>query len=96
MIETKFISWNVNGLRACMQKGFIEFANEQKADFICLQETKMQEHQAEVPLDDYKKYFNNTFIKVFCFFLKITKARHNMKLAENKLYNDPVYHYLLC
>ena len=56
MIETKFISWNVNGLRACMQKGFIEFANEQKADFICLQETKMQEHQAEVPLDDYKKY----------------------------------------
>ena len=59
MIETKFISWNVNGLRACMQKGFIEFANEQKADFICLQETKMQEHQAEVPLDDYKKYFNS-------------------------------------
>ena len=55
----KFISWNVNGLRACMQKGFIEFANEQKADFICLQETKMQEHQAEVPLDDYKKYFNS-------------------------------------
>ena len=42
-----------------MQKGFIEFANEQKADFICLQETKMQEHQAEVPLDDYKKYFNS-------------------------------------
>ena len=55
----KFISWNVNGLRACMQKGFIEFANEQKADCICLQETKMQEHQAEVPLDDYKKYFNS-------------------------------------
>ena len=55
----KFISWNVNGLRACMQKGFIEFVNEQKADFICLQETKMQEHQAEVPLDDYKKYFNS-------------------------------------
>ena len=59
MVKTKFISWNVNGLRACMQKGFIEFANEQKADFICLQETKMQEHQAEVPLDDYKKYFNS-------------------------------------
>ena len=59
MVKTKFISWNVNGLRACMQKGFIEFVNEQKADFICLQETKMQEHQAEVPLDDYKKYFNS-------------------------------------
>ena len=58
-VKVKFISWNVNGLRACMQKGFIEFVNEQKADFICLQETKMQEHQAEVPLDDYKKYFNS-------------------------------------
>lgn len=59
MNKVKFISWNVNGLRACMQKGFIEFANEQKADFICLQETKMQEHQAEIPLDDYRKYFNS-------------------------------------
>lgn len=42
-----------------MQKGFIEFAKEQQADFICIQETKMQEHQAEVPLDGYRKYFNS-------------------------------------
>lgn len=42
-----------------MQKGFIEFAENQKADFICIQETKMQEHQAEVPLDGYKKFFNS-------------------------------------
>lgn len=42
-----------------MKKGFPEFAAEQKADFLCLQETKMQEHQAEVPLDGYKKYFNS-------------------------------------
>ncbi|MBQ5564413.1 MAG: exodeoxyribonuclease III, partial [Clostridia bacterium] len=59
MIKTRFISWNVNGLRACMQKGFIEFAQQQKADFICLQETKMQEGQAEIPLDGYKKFFNS-------------------------------------
>ena len=42
-----------------MQKGFIEFAQQQKADFICLQETKMQEGQAEIPLDGYKKFFNS-------------------------------------
>ena len=59
MIKTRLISWNVNGLRACMQKGFIEFAQQQKADFICLQETKMQEGQAEIPLDGYKKFFNS-------------------------------------
>ena len=55
LVTTKFISWNVNGLRACMQKGFLEFAKEQQADFLCLQETKMQEHQAEVPLEGYRK-----------------------------------------
>ena len=59
MVQTKFISWNVNGLRACLQKGFLDFVNGQNADFICLQETKMQEGQAEVPLPDYHKYFNS-------------------------------------
>lgn len=42
-----------------MQKGFIEFVNEEKADFVCIQETKMQEGQAEVPLGEYNKYFNS-------------------------------------
>ena len=55
----KFVSWNVNGLRACMQKGFFDVVNELKPDFMCLQETKMQEGQAEVPLDGYNKYFNS-------------------------------------
>ena len=41
----KFISWNVNGLRACMQKGFLDFFNEVDADFFCVQETKLQEGQ---------------------------------------------------
>lgn len=59
MSLTKFISWNVNGLRACLQKGFMDFVNGQNADFICLQETKMQEGQAEIPLDGYKLYFNS-------------------------------------
>ena len=39
----KFISWNVNGLRACVQKGFTEYFREADADFFCLQETKLQE-----------------------------------------------------
>jgi exodeoxyribonuclease-3 len=55
----KFITWNVNGLRACMGKGFLEFVRSEEADFICLQETKMQEGQAEVPLAGYHQFWNS-------------------------------------
>ena len=55
----KLITWNVNGIRACLGKGFLEFCKEQDPDMICLQETKMQEGQAEVPLDGYKQYWNS-------------------------------------
>lgn len=55
----KFITWNVNGLRACMEKGFIEFVKSENPDFVCLQETKMQQGQAEVPLDDYLQFWNS-------------------------------------
>ena len=54
----KFISWNVNGLRACLQKGFLDFFREQDADFFCLQETKMQEGQVNLDLPGYHQYFN--------------------------------------
>ena len=54
----KFISWNVNGLRACMQKGFLEFFREADADFFCLQETKLQEGQIELDLPGYHCYWN--------------------------------------
>ena len=46
----KFISWNVNGLRACVQKGFMDFFKEIDADFFCLQETKLQAGQIELDL----------------------------------------------
>ena len=49
----KFISWNVNGLRACMQKGFLDFFNEVDADFFCVQETKLQEGQIALDLPGY-------------------------------------------
>lgn len=54
----KFISWNVNGLRACMQKGFLDFFEETDADFFCLQETKLQEGQITLDLPDYFQYWN--------------------------------------
>ena len=54
----RFISWNVNGLRACMQKGFSEFFSRANADFFCLQETKLQEGQINLSLDGYNQYWH--------------------------------------
>ena len=53
----KFISWNVNGLRACVQKGFLEYFNEMDADFFCLQETKLQEGQIDLDIPGYEHYW---------------------------------------
>ncbi|MDY2719692.1 MAG: exodeoxyribonuclease III [Candidatus Faecousia sp.] len=55
----KFVSWNVNGLRACMQKGFMNVFTELNADFFCLQETKMQPHQLELELPGYEQFWNS-------------------------------------
>lgn len=55
----KILSWNVNGLRSNISKGFIERVNELSPDIICVQETKMQKGQAEVDLPDYEEYWNN-------------------------------------
>ena len=55
----KLISWNVNGLRACLEKGFLDFFNQEKADIFCVQETKMQEGQAEINLEGYKQFWNS-------------------------------------
>ena len=54
----KFISWNVNGLRACVQKGFLDFFKEAGADFFCLQETKLQADQISLDLPGYYQYWN--------------------------------------
>lgn len=53
----KLISWNVNGIRAAMKKGFLDFVSEASPDILCIQETKMQEGQAEVPLEGYHQYW---------------------------------------
>ncbi|HML38658.1 MAG TPA: exodeoxyribonuclease III [Bacillota bacterium] len=55
----KLITWNVNGLRACLGKGFLDFCREQDPDIICIQETKMQEGQTEVVLEGYEQFWNS-------------------------------------
>ena len=54
----KMISWNVNGIRACVQKGFLDSFKELDADIFCLQETKLQQGQIDLALDGYYQYWN--------------------------------------
>jgi len=54
----KFISWNVNGLRACVTKGFEDYFHSENADFFCLQETKLQSGQIDLNLPGYHQYWN--------------------------------------
>ena len=54
----KMISWNVNGLRACLGKGFLEYLKETDADIFCIQESKLQEGQVDLELPGYHQYWN--------------------------------------
>jgi exodeoxyribonuclease-3 len=77
----KFISWNVNGLRACMQKGFQDFFNKMDADFFCLQETKLQEGQIDLELPGYRQYWNYAQKKGYsgtAIFAKMSRCRSVM------------------
>lgn len=58
MCTMKFISWNVNGLRACVGKGFLDFVQTEEADIFCVQETKLQEGQIDLDLPGYYQYWN--------------------------------------
>ena len=55
----KLISWNVNGLRACLTKGFLDFMKDADPDVICLNETKMKPEQADFDLPGYERYWNS-------------------------------------
>ncbi|WP_371363564.1 Exodeoxyribonuclease [Sporomusa rhizae] len=59
----RLISWNVNGLRACLAKGFEDFFQSMAADIFCVQETKMQQSQSELTLDGYYQYWNDAVKK---------------------------------
>ena len=70
----KLISWNVNGLRACMDKGFMDFFSKMDADVFCLQETKLQAGQIEMDLPGYYQYWNYAEKKGYSGTAMFTKA----------------------
>lgn len=58
MNNLKLVTWNVNGIRACVKKGFLDYFNEVDADMFCIQETKLQEGQIDLELEGYHQYWN--------------------------------------
>lgn len=70
----RLISWNVNGLRACMQKGFVDAFSELNADVFCLQETKLQPDQIQLELDGYQQYWYSAVKKGYSGTATFTKA----------------------
>jgi exodeoxyribonuclease-3 len=71
----KLVSWNVNGLRSCLQKGFADSMRALDADVICLQETKMEPHQADIPLEGYEMVFNSAEKKGYSGTAVLTRAK---------------------
>lgn len=71
----KFVSWNVNGLRACLTKGFLDFFQEVDADIFAIQETKMQEGQANIAIDGYYHFMNSALKKGYSGTLIYTKEK---------------------
>ena len=71
----KMISWNVNGLRACVQKGFLDFFKQVDADIFCVQETKMQEGQLDLELPGYHQYWNSAVKKGYSGTAVFTKQK---------------------
>lgn len=69
----KLVSWNVNGIRACITKGFYDFFKEINADILCIQETKMQEGQLEIETPGYHQYMNSAEKKGYSGVMVFTK-----------------------
>lgn len=86
----KFISWNVNGIRACIEKGFYAFLEEQDADFFSVQETKMQEGQANLDIDGYYRFMNSAEKKGYSGTLIYAKKQPLSVTygIDGELYND--------
>ena len=75
MKKLKYISWNVNGLRACIKKGFLDAFHQLDADCFCLQETKLQPHQIELDLPGYYQYWNSAIKKGYSGTALFTKIK---------------------
>lgn len=84
----KLISWNVNGLRACVGKGFLDYMNEADADIFCIQESKLQEGQITLELPQYHQYWNYAEKKGYSGVAMFTKeeplsVRYGMGVEEH-------------
>ena len=86
----KFISWNVNGIRACKEKGFDDFFNSVDADFLCVQETKAQPDQVKLDKEGYEFYMNSAIKKGYSGTLIYTKHKPLSVTygIDGELYND--------
>ena len=85
----RFVSWNVNGLRACLNKGFDEFFKEVEADFFAVQETKMQEGQAEIDKENYYRFMCSAVKKGYSGTLVYAKEKPiNVFYGINGKYSD--------
>ncbi len=86
----KFISWNVNGIRACKEKGFDDFFNAVDADFFCVQETKAQPEQVKLDKEGYEFYMNSAIKKGYSGTLIYTKHKPLSVVygIDGNLYND--------
>lgn len=84
----RLLSWNVNGLRACLGKGFEDFFHSMAADIFCVQETKMQQNQSELILDGYYQYWNDAVKKGYSGTAVFTRIEpldvtYGMNIAEH-------------
>ena len=85
----KLVSWNVNGIRACLQKGFLDSFHQLDADIFCVQETKMQSGQADLTIEGYDFYLNSAVKKGYSGTLIYTKKKPlNVFYGMNKEEHD--------
>ncbi|SNT53495.1 exodeoxyribonuclease-3 [Bacillus sp. OK838] len=86
----KLVSWNVNGIRACVKKGFLDYFKDVDADIFCLQETKLQEGQISLELEGYHQYWNYALKKGYSGTAIFTKEKPlSVKYGVGELYEEP-------
>ena len=78
----KIISWNVNGIRACLNKGFKDFIYSNDPDIVCIQETKANEDQVDLNLPEYKQYWNSAERKGYSGTLLLSKKISKILITE--------------
>jgi exodeoxyribonuclease-3 len=86
----KFVSWNVNGIRACVKKGFLDYFKDVDADIFCLQETKLQEGQISLELEGYHQYWNYALKKGYSGTAIFTKEKPlSVKYGVGEMDEEP-------